>query len=329
MDGTNSKANGVPDSSAYYSDIAHFIQGKTDEIMRLLEGVERDLTSRNRLGRYPVHETTSRMLDCKQAASKMIQGPAEQRGRSSTFEGHPEVSNTRNQGYRKMSKMTLPAGNEYDKRTEGSSIKRSPSVIGEKHEQKDQREITEKRKNVDKGKREDLWSYVDFSSSHPEVKWHKGQPELIPQNASPIGYTKTGKSLYAGRTWNEERSFLLPAYVDFEEGKCFYGKGGKLWTSTAFEVMESKNIAWEDAKGTPVSELPRFAYKAGYNEKDEPLYFGRAFIDGALTPGYIEQIHVRDVHNNCAFALIIPFRGNVLRIFDTYEVMVVIPFNKH
>lgn len=105
---------------------------------------------------------------------------------------------------------------------------------------------------------------------------------------------------------------MLPAKVLPTKNACYVAYGGKEISKTQFEVLCYGHVSWVKANAASRT-VPPFAVNGGHTSDREPLYIGRAYHQGSLTPGKVQISHG---------ALYIPFAGSEVPIHSEIEVLV-------
>ncbi|XP_055635917.1 uncharacterized protein LOC129775326 [Toxorhynchites rutilus septentrionalis] len=112
--------------------------------------------------------------------------------------------------------------------------------------------------------------------------WVGASHGKIPENAVVAGYEGRHK-LYVGRA--DIMQSIAPGVVMPHRRACFVAWGGKSHKRAAYEVLcTAGEFVPIDSTNTLLRGTP-----AGISEQGEPLYIGRAKLDGSLISGKIQR----------------------------------------
>jgi len=129
----------------------------------------------------------------------------------------------------------------------------------------------------------------------------------LPEGAILAGNDADGSPIYVGRAYHEADQ--IPAKVLPSKQVAYVPYGGQEIPKHQFEVLCNGNVSWvPSGNGT----VPPGDVVGGRTANGEPLYIGRAHVQGSLTPGKVHPSHG---------SLYVPF-GGVEMTFKSYEVLV-------
>uniref|UniRef100_A0A0K8TPN2 Uncharacterized protein n=1 Tax=Tabanus bromius TaxID=304241 RepID=A0A0K8TPN2_TABBR len=126
-------------------------------------------------------------------------------------------------------------------------------------------------------------------------------------NAVQAGLDSDGHSIYVARAYHGGDQ-LVAKYIPGKQAAYVSFDGDEVLVPQ-IEVLVGHNYTWvASANG----HVPAGAVMAGRTSGGEPLYVGRAHIDGSLTPGKVHPSH------QCIY---VPYGGSERR-FSQYDVLV-------
>jgi len=131
--------------------------------------------------------------------------------------------------------------------------------------------------------------------------------EGTPPEAVLAGHDSDGDAIYVGRA--SHANDILPAKVVPNKHKAYVAYGGQEHEKHVYEILCGDLYQWEPASG---GSVPPRAMASGQTSDGEPLYIGRGFWEGSMTPGKVHPSH------GCLY---IPYGGQEVRL-DSYEVLV-------
>ncbi|XP_060654649.1 uncharacterized protein LOC132790206 [Drosophila nasuta] len=129
----------------------------------------------------------------------------------------------------------------------------------------------------------------------------------LPPLAIVAGYDSNRDPIYVARA--RHNGEMLPAKFIPNKKQAYVSWGGKEITKNDFEILTGHKHSWHPAKGGKVHPG---ALRAGQTSGGEPLYVGRAYFAGSLTPGKVHPSH------GCLY---ISYGGAEKRL-EEYEVLV-------
>lgn len=150
--------------------------------------------------------------------------------------------------------------------------------------------------------------YEVLISAMPVVRWMGWSPSQgVPPQAVVAGHDTDGAQIYVARAFHEGEQ--IPG--KFMPGKhaMYIAWNGQEILKHQFEVFSVPNARWVPSGH---GSIPPGAVIGGHTNTGEPLYIGRTFYQGSLTPGKVHPSHG---------SLYIPFGGAEIP-FKNYEVLV-------
>jgi len=129
----------------------------------------------------------------------------------------------------------------------------------------------------------------------------------LPEGAILAGNDSDGSPIYVGRAYHDGDQ--LPAKVLPSKQVAYVAFGGQEHPKHQYEVLCHGNTSWIPSGH---GQVPPGAVSGGHTSSGEPLYVGRAYYQGSLTPGKVHPSHG---------TLYIPFGGQEVGVKD-YEVLV-------
>ncbi|XP_055690904.1 uncharacterized protein LOC129794238 [Lutzomyia longipalpis] len=129
----------------------------------------------------------------------------------------------------------------------------------------------------------------------------------VPPDAVVAGHDSDGSPIYVGRAFHEGDQ--LPAKVIPSKQIAYVSHNGQEIPKHHFEVFCHSSVSWVSSGH---GSVPPNAVRAGNTSTGEPLYVGRTFYQGSLTPGKIHPSHG---------SLYIPYGGAEIP-FKNYEVLI-------
>lgn len=121
------------------------------------------------------------------------------------------------------------------------------------------------------------------------------------------GNDADGSPIFVGRAYHEGDT--IPAKVIPSKNAAYIPYNGQEVLKHQFEVLCNGNVNWIPSGH---GQVPHNAVPGGHTASGEPLYIGRVFHMGSMTPGKIHPSHRN---------LYIPFGGQEMA-FSNYEVLV-------
>lgn len=129
----------------------------------------------------------------------------------------------------------------------------------------------------------------------------------LPPNAVHAGHDSDGSKIYAGRAIHEGN--LMPCKVLPCKRAAYVSYNCNEVMVQCYEVLTGSGFSWI---GSSNGHTPPGAVLVGKQRNGEPLYMGRAFFQGSLTPGKVHKSH------GCLY---IPY-GGAEHSIKQYEVLV-------
>lgn len=129
----------------------------------------------------------------------------------------------------------------------------------------------------------------------------------LPHDAVVAGHDVDGSQIYVGRAFHEGDQ--IPAKVIPSKQVAYICYNGQEIPKHQYEVFCLASPNWVPSSHGAV---PPNAVVAGRTSSGEPLYVGRTFYQGSLTPGKVHPSHGN---------LYIPFNGAEIP-FKNYDVLV-------
>lgn len=131
--------------------------------------------------------------------------------------------------------------------------------------------------------------------------------DALPPYAIAAGHDSDNDPIYVGRAYHN--GDMLPAKVIPNKQQAYVAWGGEEINKHDFEILTGHHYVWIPASG---GEVPPHALRVGQTSDGEPLYVGRGYFAGSLTPGKVHPSH------GCLY---IPYGGAEQRL-EAYEVLV-------
>ncbi|KAL7738623.1 hypothetical protein ACLKA6_006916 [Drosophila palustris] len=131
--------------------------------------------------------------------------------------------------------------------------------------------------------------------------------DALPPFAIAAGHDSDNDPIYVGRAYHN--GDMLPAKVIPNKQQAYVAWGGEEINKHDFEVLTGHHYCWIPASN---GEVPPHALRVGQTSDGEPLYVGRGYFSGSLTPGKVHPSH------GCLY---IPYGGAEHKL-EAYEVLV-------
>lgn len=160
-----------------------------------------------------------------------------------------------------------------------------------------------------KAQRIELFSKLIFPFSlHTEQYWVSTNVySALPPLAVVAGHDSDQDPIYVGRAVHN--GDVLPAKVIPNKQQAYVAWGGEEINKHDVEILTGHNYCWVSASN---GSVPPHALRVGRTSDGEPLYVGRGYFAGSLTPGKVHPSH------GCLY---IPYGGAEQRL-EAYEVLV-------
>lgn len=129
----------------------------------------------------------------------------------------------------------------------------------------------------------------------------------LPPLAVVAGHDSDQDPIYVGRAVHN--GDVLPAKVIPNKQQAYVAWGGEEINKHDVEILTGHNYCWVSASN---GSVPPHALRVGRTSDGEPLYVGRGYFAGSLTPGKVHPSH------GCLY---IPYGGAEQRL-EAYEVLV-------
>lgn len=103
------------------------------------------------------------------------------------------------------------------------------------------------------------------------------------------GFTADGGPLYVGRAHHE--GGLIPGKVNPDHNCCYIPWGGEEHAKEEYDILVAPrncDLTWVNAHD---GQIPTGAVQGGFNESNDPLYIGRADIEGTFAVGKVNPDH--------------------------------------
>ncbi|XP_026841400.1 uncharacterized protein LOC6590718 isoform X1 [Drosophila persimilis] len=131
--------------------------------------------------------------------------------------------------------------------------------------------------------------------------------DQLPPCAIVAGHDSDNDPIYVGRAYHN--GDMLPAKVIPNKNQAYVAWGGEEINKHDVEILTGDHYVWIPASG---GHVPPHALRVGQTSDGEPLFIGRGYFQGSLTPGKVHPSH------HCLY---IPFGGKEHSL-EAYEVLV-------
>lgn len=129
----------------------------------------------------------------------------------------------------------------------------------------------------------------------------------VPPNAVVAGRDVDGAQIFVGRAYHEGDT--IPAKAIPSKNVAYVPYNGQEIAKSEWQMLTGHGFSWVTSGS---GHVPPEAVVAGHQSNGEPLYVGRASINGALTTGKVHPSH------NCIY---VPF-GGLEHSVHQYEVLI-------